>query len=351
MKVGAVAENPMERLALALGVAPTPLMDTMTSLLLARAVMVGTRVGVFETLAAGPLAAAEVAARCGTHPVATKKLLDALVGAGYLRLDRERYALAPVARKWLLKDSPRSLRDNVLLRFLEWEVIEQFDEYVRTGRHLDVHATITSTEDWELYQRGMRSLAGGAGEEVVRRTPIPPGARDMLDIGGSHGHYSALLCRKHPGLRSVVLDLPEAVDRAAPMLAEEGMGDRVVHRVGDVLTEDLGTETWDVVFASQVVHHFDDAANRDLARRVARALRPGGVFVIQEAIRPESPQAAGQMGTLMDFYFGLLSNSDTWSFEEIADWQRSAGLVPRRPVRFRRVPGAGQQSAVKPRTR
>ena len=33
----------------------------------------------------------------------------------------------------------------------------------------------------------------------------------MLDIGGSHGFLSATLCRRHAGLRSVVLDLPEAI--------------------------------------------------------------------------------------------------------------------------------------------
>jgi hypothetical protein len=52
----------------------------------------------------------------------------------------------------------------------------------------------------------------------------------MLDIGGSHGYHSVVICRRHPGLRSVVLDLPQAIRHAAPLLADEGMGDRVVHR-------------------------------------------------------------------------------------------------------------------------
>jgi 2-polyprenyl-3-methyl-5-hydroxy-6-metoxy-1,4-benzoquinol methylase len=147
----------------------------------------------------------------------------------------------------------------------------------------------------------------------------------------------------------VILDLPEAVEHAAPLLAEEGMGDRVTHRAGDVLAEDLGVEAWDVILVANLVHHFDDATNRDLARRIARALRPGGVYVIQELYRQDSPRQAGQVGALLDLYFALTSQSGTWSFAEMAAWQREAGLAPRKPVKFLTAPGNGQQSAAKKR--
>src|SRR5437762_687641 len=83
---------------------------------------------------------------------------------------------------------------------------------------LDVHAAM-SGDDWGLYQRGMRAQATFAVPEVARRTPVPRGARDMLDIGGSHGYFSVALCRRHAGLRATVLDLPAAVAHAAPLLA------------------------------------------------------------------------------------------------------------------------------------
>jgi 2-polyprenyl-3-methyl-5-hydroxy-6-metoxy-1,4-benzoquinol methylase len=127
------------------------------------------------------------------------------------------------------------------------------------------------------------------------------------------------------------------------------MGDRVVHRAGDALTDDLGKESYDVVIASQIVHHFSDAENRDLAARVAGALRPSGVYAIIDAFRPRTPQSAGQFMALLEFYFALTSQSGTWTPEEMADWQRQAGLRSRRPMRFRTAPGVGAQVAVKPR--
>jgi SAM-dependent methyltransferase len=125
------------------------------------------------------------------------------------------------------------------------------------------------------------------------------------------------------------------------------MGDRVVHRAGDALSDDLGEETWDLVFTSSLVHHLSDAENRDLATRVARALRPNGVYAILDAFRPRSPKDAGQVGALLEFYFALTSQSGTWAPEEMAAWQREAGLVPKRPIRLRTAPGGGIQAAVK----
>lgn len=347
MKLSATPENLLERVALAAGLVPTPLLDTIMALLLARAVMVAVKLDLFEALAAGPLPAADVAARCATDPRATEKLLGALAGAGYVSCRAGRFALTPLARRWLLEDSPRSLRDAILLQFVDARFIEHTEAYLRTGDPLRIHEAMDA-DDWDLYQRGMRSGARLSVAEVARRTPVPRGARDLLDIGGAHGYYAVALCRGHADLRATVLDLPEAICHAAPLLAREGMGDRVAHRAGDARSADLGVDAYDLIFVANLVHHFDDEQNRDLVRRAARALRPGGMLVLGEVIRPETPGAGGQVGALTDLYFAVTSEAGTWSFAEMADWQRAAGLRPRRPIRLVTAPGGGLQAARKP---
>ena len=260
---------------------------------------------------------------------------------GYVRFRNGAYALAPVARKWLLADSPQSIRDKVLFEFFEWSIVEGMEDFVRSGRARDLHHS-DDDDRWQAYQRAMRALSGIAAPEIVRRTPLPAGATTMLDIGGSHGFISVAMCRRYPALRAVVLDLPAAVKHAAPILANEQMGDRVVQRPGDALADDLGEAQWDFIYISQLVHHFDEPTNRAFMQRVARALKPGGVVAIVELIRPEKPGGSGQVGALLDLYFALTSQSGTWSVEEMSSWQRDAGLVVMRPVHLRTMPGAAE---------
>jgi SAM-dependent methyltransferase len=347
MKLDVIPETLLERLALRAGLVPRPFLQTVVATGMARALHVAVKLGVFETLNDSAMTTDEVAARVGSDPYATGKLLNALTGMGYLGLEGERYSLTTDARKWLVGRSPTSLRDWILEQeFIEWRHIDRLEDFLRTGTALDLHSDL-GEEEWALYQRGMRNIASLPAAELAKRVPVPRGARDMLDIGGSHGYHSVVLCRRHPGLRSTVLDLPEAVRYAAPLLEMEGMGDRVVHRVGNASTDDFGVETFDLVYTSSLVHHLEDEENRDLARQVARALRPGGHYVIVDTVRPRSAKEAGQIGTLGDLFFALTSRAGTWSFEEMADWQRSAGLEPRKPIRLRTGPGMGIQWAVK----
>jgi hypothetical protein len=310
MRVGVYGQNVFERAALALGLVPRPYPETFLTLLLARTLMVGCRVGVFAALADAPRTAGEVAERTGADGFATRKLLDALVASRYLRFARGRYSLARVARRWLLPDGVASLHDSVLFHELEWRRLEGYEDFVRHGKPAELHGRL-GADDWALYQRGMRAIAGPLAGEVARRLPLPPGAAAMLDIGGSHGLYSVRLCQRYPGLRSTILDLPDAVRHAAPILAREGMGERVVHRAGDALADDLGESAFDLVFVSNLVHHFDDATNRALAKRVARALRSGGVLAVLEPLRPAAPGANGQGASLLDLYFAMTSGSGT----------------------------------------
>ena len=286
----------------------------------------------------GGRSAKEVADACKTDPRATEKLLNLLVTMRYLRHRDGAYTLVRHVRRWLLADDHGSIRDLILMKELEWSWIDQLEPFVRDGRPLDVHGSM-STDDWRAYQRGMRAQANVLASLLARRMPVPADATEMLDIGGSHGYFSVAICRRHPGLRATVLDLPSAVEHAAPILEREEMGDRVVLRAGDALVDDLGDGAYDLIMAFSLVHHFDDATNRLLARKAARALRPGGYFVIGDALRPDAPGKGGQQGAFFDLYFALTSESGLWSFDEMRSWQVDAGLVPRKSISL--VPGGG----------
>jgi ubiquinone/menaquinone biosynthesis C-methylase UbiE len=347
MKIAPVSENLLEYFALRMNLVPTPILDTQMAFTAARAIMAGAELGVFDALATGPKSAEHVASECSTHAVATRQLLDCLVGLEYLKFEGGAYANCNVAQKWIVKDSPVSLRDKLLFQLLEWKWVSQLESFVRTGEPIDIHGTMTGPE-WATYQDGMRSLAGGAAREIAKKLPVAKGATRMLDIGGSHGIYSVELCKVHPSLESTLLELPEAIACSEESLAKLGMGPRVKHRAGDALKDDLGEDEYDLVLISNLVHHFTAAENEALAKRIFRALKPGGVFVIGDWIRSDRPGAGGAMGATGDLYFALTSQSGTWSQGEMAAWQSSAGMRAGKAIRFTMMPGYVCQPGFKP---
>jgi len=99
---------------------------------------------------------------------------------------------------------------------------------------------------------------------------------------------------------------------------------------------------------SYSLHHFDDATNRDLMQRVARALRPRGVVVVQDIMRYQPGNRGEQAGALGDLHFANISAAGTYGYLQIASWPQDAGLRPRPSRRFFTYLGVGQQVASEP---
>ncbi|MDF9800586.1 2-polyprenyl-3-methyl-5-hydroxy-6-metoxy-1,4-benzoquinol methylase [Catalinimonas alkaloidigena] len=341
MKLTSVPENLLERFALWLGIAPTPISDTHVAFMMARTIMVGAKLGIFEALAQQSATAKVISEYCQTHPNATLKILNALVHLGYLTINQQQeYRLTHLSRKWMLQDSEKSVYDKMMLQFVEWKLVEHYENYVRSGEPADMHRVLCDKE-WEVYQRGMRSMAKVSAWEVAKRTPIPKRATHMLDVGGAHGYYSVALCQKYPDLKATILDLPEAIKYAKPLLSEENMDHKIKHQAGNVLTTHLGKEVYDVVFISSLVHHFDAETNIVLAQKVYEALKPGGRYIIQEYVRDDKARRGDHLA-ILDLYFAATSQSGTWSKKEMSEWQKKAGFKPYKTIWLRSIPRHAQ---------
>lgn len=325
MRLAAIPESFSESIALALGLAPTPLMDTLAALLLAKTVIAATAIGIFDALEEEPLTAAEIAERCGSHPGATERLARALYACKYLKFRENHFTLAPVSRRWLSRKAFRSLRSAVLHRSLDLRFMN-FEEYVRNGQSQEFHSAL-SPEEWRIYHQGQADHAAQMIDEVIERTPLPPHATDLLDLGGGHGLYSIAFCRRYRNLRARVLDLVTAIGEWETQRTPDSVCSRVQFEVGDIRTVSLVANSTDVILLANVVHHFDDPTNRSLMQRVAKALRPGGIVIVIDAIRPPSLQQTGQLEGLLDLYFAAASGVGLWTLKEIQEWFRDSRLA------------------------
>lgn len=212
------------------------------------------------------------------------------------------------------------------------------EEYVRTGKTLQLHNSVNEHE-WKLYQEGMRDLSITSAKELAGKIPIPKNATNMLDIGGSHGLYSIELCKKYPNLSSTILELPGAVEAASAIAKRYDTTGRVSYSEGNALNDDLGLEKYDFVMINNVVHHFTPDQNRMLAKKIAAALKPGGIYAIGEFLRAEKPGEGGVIASASGLYFSVISASGNWSLSEIESWQKDAGLTPAKPVSPMSIPG------------
>ncbi len=338
MKFKAIPENILERMALFMNLAPMPLVDTQMAFNAARAIMAGADTGVYDAMGKDSKSADEIAKSCNTNALATKHLLDCLVGIGYVEWRNGKYSLKKKYHKWLLKDSEANLIGKLRFQLIEWNWMNHLEDYVRTGKILDLHGSL-DPKQWASYQDGMRDLSINCAQELAGKLKLPAGATQMLDIGGSHGLYSIELCKKNPGLSSTILELPGAIDQASAIAAKYGAGDKVKHKAGNALTDDLGENVYDLVMINNVVHHFTEEQNRELAKKIKCALKPGGLYAIGDFIRAHKPGEGGMVAATSGLYFSMISASGNWSEEEMRSWQTGAGLKASKTITLMSLPG------------
>jgi hypothetical protein len=127
-------------------------------------------------------------------------------------------------------------------------------------------------------------------------------------------------------MRSIVLDLPDAVEQSRILAHEEGLDDVVSHRTGDALMDDLGNGH-DVVFLGNILHHFMPEQIEELLGRIRRASSPGGTVAIWEVRRPEPSEPPDIVGDGFALFFRVTSTARCYATSEYLDWLARAGFV------------------------
>jgi len=326
MRYGAIAENSLEEQLLSAPMAPRALLDTFLPLVQARAIMAAVRLGIFGALRDGSRSCDELARSLALDAEALELVLRVLVDGGYLMPEGDRYGLTEAAQRTLLADAPAAVVAFVGLHEIAWDWLGRTNDVIRSGRGVDMHRELGDPASWATYQTAMLEIARQLAPLVARSVPVKPGARRLLDIAGSHGLFGALICREHPPMRSVVLDLPEAVEQSRRLAHEEGLDDVVGHRSGDALADDLG-DGHDVAFLGNILHHFTPDQIEELLARIRRSLSPDGTVAIWEIRRPEASDPPDIVGDGFALFFRVTSTARCYATSEYLDWLTGAGFV------------------------
>lgn len=121
-------------------------------------------------------------------------------------------------------------------------------------------------EEVEGCREGYEAMAQAAPEGVGR----------LLDLGCGTGLELGPLFRRFPEMAVTGIDLTRAM---LEKLREKYPGKALTLLEGDYLSMDLGQGQYDLAVSFQTMHHFSPEEKRELYRRIARALTPGGQYL------------------------------------------------------------------------
>jgi SAM-dependent methyltransferase len=305
---------------------PDPFIDTFTGLVAARAVTTAVMLGVFDVLHEAPASAPDLAGRLELDELGAETLLTTLAALGYVERDDGRMRNTAVAERLLVRSSPESIATFIGEQSdLHWEVLAMLPEAVRDGDAYEMHERRhDDAERWEAYIRGLFELSRHEHDANAALVEVEA-PRRLVDVAGGHGGFSMAMCRRHPGLRATVVDLPPSAAVGRKIVAEQGFDDRVDFREGDVFELGLG-ENVDVVSVFNLIHHLPEERDRELCRMARAALRRGGVLVIGDSARPEPGDELSPHGAVSSLLFYAWSHSRNFSPSEVSGWLREAGF-------------------------
>jgi hypothetical protein len=283
---------------------------------------------VFETLAAGSLTSAELAARHGFDPRATDVVLAMLGALGLVRSSGGAYGLTDVSRTYLLRDSPFNWGPLISRIGVIPEMHSELVDVLRGAKKISRPANA-----WALGQMGseiatsvsriMHCHSLPAAIELAGMSEVG-GVRRLLDVGGGSGVFSIALAQRHPELRCTVMDLGAVCEVARRYISDGGVGDRV-----DAKPVDMFRERWpdgyDAILFSNVFHDWSAETNAKLARYAFGVLPSAGKIFLHEMLLEDG----GGPPTTAGFSVRMVTSNEgkQYTFTELADTLRAAGFV------------------------
>ncbi len=297
------------------------------------------RLGVFDTLAGGPLTLEEAAARTQSSPRGMRALLHALVGLKLLEFSMDRFALTGESAAYLVTSSPdfqgylcKHVSRHLLPRWM------QLTEVVRSGK--PSQAVNAEADGGAFFREFVEDIfpmsyptAQVLAEKLgVRGTTTPV---SVLDLAAGSGVWGIALAEASPQVRVTAVDWPAVLPVTRRLAAAHGVAERFRFVEGDLLEADFGGGHR-IAVLGHILHSEGEVRSRRLLEKTFAALAPGGTVVIAEFVADEDrcgPRHA------LTFAVTMLVNTDagdTFTFNEMAAWLGEAGFTD---IRLREGPG------------
>ncbi len=272
---------------------PVAILEALAGIVANKALGVVAELDIAEHLSGGPRGVGELARACGADANSLDRILRALVGLGFFRVERDgRYANNP-ASELLRAGHGQSMRDFVLFFSSPWvwELFTHAPFATRTGKsgvvethgcgfftYLHRHADIGPRWD-----RAMASSSRVNAAILAGHFDFSDYGR-VCDLGGGTGTSLCEMLHRNPHLRGVLFEVPIVAERARATIENAGLSDRAEIVGGDFFEHVPGG--CDLYSLQAVLHDWNDDECVQILARI-REVEPQASVLVLESVRPE----------------------------------------------------------------
>ncbi|MCH7535110.1 MAG: class I SAM-dependent methyltransferase [Bacteroidetes bacterium] len=214
-------------------------------------------------------------------------MVDALVVMKYLKKRVGKYYLLTISSKFLVKKSSGYLDGlaELLVHPVIWESMGELPKSVKKETTaLDQYAKRLHDfeEDFARFSLWISQPVSNSIGDLIKIEEYKQETR-ILDVACSSGVYGFTLATRNPFVRVVCVDRPNILEFAKEKASVLNLEKRVEYVSGDIFDVEFGSN-FDIAIASFIFHNFDLERCAVLAKRIARALKPNGTFVLHDYI-------------------------------------------------------------------
>jgi ubiquinone/menaquinone biosynthesis C-methylase UbiE len=310
-------------------VAPEQIIEDLWAARHAQVLVAGVELEVFTHIAQGKRTAKEIARASRAAPRPVERLLNALVGIGYLNKKGERYGLEPVAENFLVQGREAYMGGLIYETKLNWQTWSNLTETVRTGKPAVAVDTDQAGRDFfpklvsaifPLSYTGARAAAASLPEKTRKQIT------SILDVAAGSGAWSLPFAQANPDARVTVVDYPEVTPITRQYAEQFGLSDRYDYVEGNLREIDFGRNRFDLVILGHIIHSEGEKWGKKLINKSYRALKDGGLLLIAEMIPNDT-----RTGPALPLVFGLnmllhTEHGDVFTMREYRAWLKAAGF-------------------------
>ena len=299
----------------------------------ALAMLAGMQLDLFTPLADGPLTVEQLAGRLAVNAGKLRPLLYALVTAGLLGVDGDRFANSAESNEFMVAGKPRYLGGTHGAYADLWASTLHTAASIRSGRPQAKHDfSRMSYPELKAFLVGLEAGASATARRLHKDFALAAGGQ-VLDAGGGAGGLAIALCQLDPAVRATVAEFANVTPITRACVADAGLAARV-----DVVDCDLiaapppGSYDAVVMRALLQVMSARDAALT--VRHGAAVLRSGGGLYVVGRVLDDSRLTPLDAVAANVMFLNVYDDGQAYTESEYREWLTQAGLtnIARQPL-------------------